>query len=188
MQAELSPFWRDIFAPNAPQHCVFVTGPRGAGKTRWVQRQIRDLAERLPGTRCAVLIAEEGRTRMEGFARDTPGVVVWRLLLPCICCPSLADLPGTLRALVAPAYPDWLFVEVPALAAAGQLAEFDRACGWPREVVVCLDGAWTNARCEQTLSPFQMALLELAGSVVPNPAACGIARYPDQPTDTLILT
>jgi G3E family GTPase len=188
MQAEPSPSWRGAFAPNNSPHCVFVTGPRGAGKTRWVQLRIRDLAEKQPGTRCAVLLTEEGRMRMEGFAHDAPGVAVRRLFVPCICCPSLADLPGTLRALVAEVCPDWLFVEVAALAAAGQLAEFDRACGWPREVVVCLDRAWTTARCEHALSPFQMVMLELADLVVPNPAAQGIARYPDQPTDTLVLT
>jgi G3E family GTPase len=158
---------------------VFVTGPRGAGKTRWLQLQIHHLAEKQPGTRCTVLLAEEGRTRMEGFAQDTPGVTVRRLLLPCTCCPALADLPGALRALVAAVRPDWLFVEVPALAAAGLVAEFARACGWPRELVVCLDRAWATARREHGLSPFQMVLLELADRVVSNPAGGGIPRGPD---------
>ncbi len=158
-----------------------MTGPRGAGKTRWLQLQIHDLAERQPGTRCTVLLAEEGRTRMEGFAQDTPGVTVRRLLLPCICCPALTDLRGVLRALVAAVRPDWFFVEVPALAAAGLVAEFDRILGWPRELVVCLDRAWVTAQRERGLSPFQMVLLELADRVVSNPAPRGIPRGLDAP-------
>jgi G3E family GTPase len=194
MQAEPSPFCREASPLDTPRHCVFVTGPRGAGKTRWLQLQIHDLAEKQSGARCAVLLAEEGRTRMEGFAQDTPDVTVRRLLLPCICCPALADLRGALRALVAAVRPDWLFVEVPALAAAGLVAEFDRILGWPRELVVCLDRAWVTAQRERGLSPFQMVLLELADRVVSNPPAGGIPRGPearlgrtDQPAATLVL-
>jgi G3E family GTPase len=179
MQAEPSPSWRETSTPNTPPHCVFVTGPRRAGKTRWLQLQIHDLSEKQSGARCAVLLAEEGRTRMDGFAQDTPGVTVRRLLLPCTCCPALADLPGALRALVAAVRPDWLFVEVPALAAAGLAAEFDRVLGWPRELVVCLDRAWATARREHGLSPFQMILLELADRVVSNPPPRGIPRGPE---------
>jgi G3E family GTPase len=167
---------------------VFVTGPRGAGKTRWLQLKIHDLAEKQPGARCAVLLAEEGRTRMEKFAQDSPGVAVRRLLLPCTCCPALAELPGALRALVAAVRPDWVFVEVPALAAAGLVAEFDRVLGWPRELVVCLDRAWATAQREHASSPFQMVLLELADRVVSNPTAGGIPRGPDQPAAALVLT
>jgi G3E family GTPase len=188
MQTEPSLFWHKTSAPTTPPHCVFVTGPRRAGKTRWLQLQIHDLSEKQPGARCAVLLAEEGRTRMDGFAQNTPGVTVRRLLLPCICCPALADLPGALCALVAAARPDWLFVEVPALAAAGLVAEFDRACGWPRKLVVCLDRVWATARREHALSLFQMVLLELADRVVSNPAGGGIPRGPDQPAAALVLT
>jgi G3E family GTPase len=173
MQVEPSPSWRETSASNPPPHCVFVTGPRGAGKTRWLQLQIHDLAEKQLGARSAVLLAEEGRTRMEKFAQDTAGVAVRRLLLPCTCCPGLADLPGALRELVAAVRPDWLFVEVPALAAAGLVANFDRALGWPRQLVVCLDRAWTTARREHGLSPFQMVLFELADRLVSNPAQGG---------------
>ncbi len=188
MQAEPSPSWRETSASNTPPHCVFVTGPRGAGKTRWLQLKIHDLAEKQPGARCAVLLAEEGRTRMEKFAQDSPGVAVRRLLLPCTCCPALAELPGALRALVAAVRPDWVFVEVPALAAAGLVAEFDRVLGWPRELVVCLDRAWATAQREHASSPFQMVLLELADRVVSNPTAGGIPRGPDQPAAALVLT
>jgi hypothetical protein len=151
-----------------PPRCVFVTGPRGSGKTRWMQLRIRELAQKPPGARCAVLLAEEGRTRMERFAQGTPGVSVRRLLLPCTCCAALADLPGALCALVASVRPNWVFIEVPALAAAGLLAEFDRNLGWPRELAVCLDRAWETARLEHALSPFHMGLLERADQVLTN--------------------
>jgi G3E family GTPase len=195
MPAEPSPFCREASLLDTPRHCVFVTGPRGAGKTRELQLQVHDLAEQQPGARCAVLLAEEGRTRMEGFAQGTPGVAVRRLLLPCTCCPALADLPGALRALVAAARPDWLFAEVPALAAAGLVAEFARACGWPRELVVCLDRVWATHQREHASSPFQMVLLELADRVVSNPARGGIPRgldmrsgRPNRPAAALVLT
>ena len=174
MQADPSPSWRETTIPNTLPHCVFVTGPRGAGKTRWLQQQIREIAVNQPDSRCAVLLAEEGRTRMEKFAKDTPGVTVRRLLLPCICCPILADLPGALRALVAAASAGSLFVEMPAMAAAGLVAEFDRVLSWPRELVVCLDRAWVKALLEQDLSPFQMVLLELADRVVASPTPGGV--------------
>jgi hypothetical protein len=162
MQAEPSPFCREASPLDTPRHCVFVTGPRGAGKTREPQLQIHDLAEQQPGARCAVLLAEEGRTRMEGFAQGTPGVAVRRLLLPCTCCPALA--------------------------AAGLVAEFERACGWPRELVVCLDRVWATHQREHASSPFQMVLLELADRVVLKPAGGGIPRGPDQPAAALVLT
>jgi hypothetical protein len=91
--------------------------------------------------------------------------------------------------------PDWLFVEVPALAAAGLAADFDRALGWPRELVVCLDQVWATHQREHALPPFQMVLLEIADRIVSNPAAGGITRgltsrpgRPDQPAATLVLT
>jgi hypothetical protein len=164
---------------GTPPHCVFVTGPRGAGKTRWLQLQIKGLAGRQPGARCAVLLAEDGRTRMEAFAQGAPEVGVRRLLLPCPCCPALAELPAALRELVAAARPDWVFLEVPAIAAAGLLAEFDRAFGWARELAVCLDRAWAAAIRENALSPFQMALLGLADRVVPVPP---VGREPPGPS------
>jgi hypothetical protein len=142
------------------------------------------------GLRCAVLLAEEGHTCMVR-ARNTTSVTVRRFPLPCTCRPALADLPGALRALTATVRPDWLFIEVPALAASGLLGEFDRALSWQREVVVCLDRAWASALQEQSLSPFHLALLELAdhvvasqmpggahqalmltGTAAPNPEAC----------------
>ena len=158
----------DTEAPAATPRCAFVTGPRGAGKTRWLQLQIRDLAREHPGAACGVLLAEEGRTRMERFSQEVPGVSVRRLLLPCMCCPGLADLPGALREMVAAVRPGWIFLEVPALAAAAFMAEFDRVLGWPRELAVCLDPGWTMALRDDSLSPFQSALLGLADRVVPS--------------------
>jgi len=158
----------EIPAIDAVPQCAFVTGPRGAGKTRWVQRQVRGVIDEHPGAHCAILLAEEGRTRMERFCKETPGVSVRRLLLPCMCCPGLADLSGVLRGLVAAVRPGWLFVEVPALAAAGLLAEFDRVVGWPRKLDVCLDSGWTLALRDSSLAPFQLALLGLADLVIPD--------------------
>ena len=174
MQAKPSPSWRATSAPKTLPHCVFVTGPRDAGKIHWLQQQIRDITVNQPDARCAVLLAEERPTRMEEFAKDNPSVTVRRILLPCICCPILADLPGALRALVAAGSTDSLFVEVPAMAAAALVAEFDCVLGWPRKLVVCLDRAWMKALQEQALSLFQMVLLELADRVVARPTPPGI--------------
>lgn len=162
------------FPQHAPPRCVFVTGPPGAGKTRWLRAQIRDAITDKPGARCTVLLSEEGRTRWERFAQSTPGLSVRRLALPCPCCPALADLPGAVHALLVAARPDWLFFEVPALAAKGILADFDRTFGWPRGVVVCLDQAWTRALQDQRLLPFHLAMLELADRVVPYPFPGGV--------------
>jgi hypothetical protein len=153
---------------DAAPRCEFVTGPRGAGKTRWVQRRIRELVDERPGAQCAVLLAEEGRTRMERFCAETPGVSARRLLLPCMCCPGLADLPGIMRELMTAIRPGWIFVEAPALAATGLMAEFDRAVGWPRKLDICLDAGWTLALRDGSLAPFQLALLGLADLVVPS--------------------
>ena len=151
----------------------FVTGPRGAGKTRWVQLRIRELAREHPGARCAVLLAEEGRTRMERFCAETPGMGARRLLLPCMCCPGLADLSGALRELMTAIRPGWIFVEAPALAATGLMAEFDRVFTWPRRLNVCLDPSWTQALRDDCLAPFQLALLSLADLVIPSPSRAG---------------
>jgi len=168
MQNEPPSAGSEIPAIDAVPRCAFVTGPRGAGKTRWVQRQVRGVIGEHSGSHCAILLAEEGRTRMERFCKETPGVSVRRLLLPCMCCPGLADLSGVLKEFVAEVQPGWLFVEVPALAAAGLLAEFDRVVGWPRKLDVCLDAGWTLALRDNSLAPFQLALLGLANLVIPD--------------------
>lgn len=161
-----------LAASLPPPRCVFVTGPRGAGKSRWLQERIRSLRREHPAAHCAVLLAEEGRTRWERFAREISGVAIQRLFLPCLCCPALADLPGAARALHAASRPEWLFLELPALAAAGLLGEFDRALGWPREVVLLLDAEWSAARRAQTLTPLHAATLALADRVLePAPPA-----------------
>ena len=110
-----------------PPQCVFVTGPRGAGKTRWVQENILKLVAAHPGLHCAVVLAEDGHTRMERFAHEVPDVAVRRVLLPCPCCPAHAYLPETIRQLTSETGADWLFVETPAVATAGLLGEFDRS-------------------------------------------------------------
>jgi hypothetical protein len=153
---------------NLPR-CVFVSGPRGGGKTRWLQERILALVAEQPGIRCAVVLAEDGRTRMERFAHDVSGVAVRRVFLPCPCCPARADLPATARQLALETNATWLFVEVPATAAAGLLAEFDRELGWPREVIVCLTEKWADL-CRRPDSPlFLSTLLARADRVVRMP-------------------
>ena len=153
--------------PARPPDCVFVVGPRGAGKTRWIQRRLLDLAAGHPDFRAAVLLAEEGRTRMERFALAHAGVAVRRLLLPCPCCPALAQLPTTVRDVVATSRAAALFIETPATAAPGLLAEFDRDPAWPRRLVVCLDAKWARLAERPDRPYFLSALLEKADEVIP---------------------
>ncbi len=182
IQAGSSTFSRE-HSDGSPPRCVFVTGPRGAGKTRWMQEHIRTLRAKQPGMRCGVVLAEEGRTRMERFAQEPPGVAVRRVYLPCPCCPALANLPGTLYQLVADARTDWVFLEVPTIAAVALLSEFDRAIGWPRQVVVCQDAAWVDAQRRHVLSPFFTNLLDLADTVVAGSATPSIPRNARLPQD-----
>jgi G3E family GTPase len=120
---------------------------------------------------------------MEGFCRENPGVSVRRLALPCMCCPGLADLSGAVRDLMEAATPDWIFVEAPALAAAGLLADFDRGHGLPRLLYVCLDPGWTLALRDDALAPFQLALIDLADLVIPNPSMIGLGLKSPDPGD-----
>ena len=171
----------DSLPAGPPPRCVFIAGPRGAGKTHWLQQHIQELVARQPGVRCAVVLAEDGHTRMERFARQVPGLAVRRVILPCPCCPALAQLPDTMRELVRDQPIDWIFVETPALAVAGLLEGFDRELGWPREVVACLDAAWEVARHRQEVPPFLIALLELADTVVAAPAPAEPGVSPGSP-------
>ena len=158
--------------------CVFVSGPPRAGKTRWLQERIRTLAAGTPPARCAVLLAEEGRTRWENFARELPPLAVHRLVLPCLCCPALANLPAAVQSLVASTGAGWLFVEVPAIAAAGVIAEFDRALGWPRQVVICTSAAWEAASRTAELPFFMSSLIALADTVVAQPPELAPGKLP----------
>lgn len=164
--------------------CVVVTGPRGAGKTRWVQERIRRLVAATPALRCGVLVAEEGRTRFERFARTIPGLVVRRVLLPCPCCPAQAFLPETVRALIAETGAELVFLELPAVAAAGLLGEFDRELGWPREVVLAFDERWERLRREGDAPPFLAALAGSADRILgPAPATARPAADAGTTTD-----
>ena len=146
---------------------MFISGPRGAGKTHWVQERILALVAAHPGIRCAVVLAEDGHTRMERFAHEVPGVAVRRVLLPCPCCPAQAGLPDAVRNLIGATGADWLFVEMPATAAAGLLGEFDRELGWTRQVVLCLDEKWERLSQRHDAPPFIAALMERADLVLP---------------------
>lgn len=149
--------------------CIIVTGPRHAGKTRWLQETIHTLRADHPSVRCAVLTAEEGATAMERFVQIVSDLTVRRLFLPCPCCPAVADLPRHARALVEESGADWLFVELPVLPAIGLIAEFDTFVHWPREVVVCLNAHWAKARRTRTLSYFQTRLVDAADRVIDTP-------------------
>jgi len=148
------------------QRCVVVTGPRGAGKTRLIQRCILRLLEQRPETVCAVVLAEEGRTRMEGFMAARPGFALRKLFLPCFCCPGRSNLAGELRALVEKVSPDWTFIEMPAIAAVGLMPELDGTVGPGSLVVVCLSEAWAAAQRENMMMPFQTALIAAASAVI----------------------
>lgn len=162
---------------NSPR-CVFVAGPRGSGKTRWLQDRLRQLVQEQPGIRCAVVLAEDGRTRMERFAHEVPGVAVRRVLLPCPCCPALAHLPTTVQDVVRETGAAWVFIEVPATAAAGLLGEFDREIGWAREVVVCLTPRWDDLRHKADAPVFLSALIERATSLVVTSPPTGAPAFP----------
>jgi Ni2+-binding GTPase involved in maturation of urease and hydrogenase len=165
-----------------PPQCVFVTGPRGAGKTRWVQENILKLVAAHPGLHCAVVLAEDGHTRMERFAHEVPDVAVRRVLLPCPCCPAHAYLPETIRQLTSETGADWLFVETPAVATAGLLGEFDRELGWPRQIVLCVDEKWERLRHRGDAPPFLATLSEHADLVVASSRPCT-----DATADNVIL-
>jgi hypothetical protein len=107
-----------------------VTGPRGAGKTRWIQSRILECLGQEPGGQCGVVRAEDGHTRMEHFAHEVPDVAVRRVRLPCPCCPARACLLDTVRELVRATTAAWIWVEASATAAAGLLRVFDRELGW----------------------------------------------------------
>ena len=157
---------QDFRASGNPPCCVFVSGPRGAGKTHWIQSRILELIAVQPGSHCGVVLAEDGHTRMEHFAHEVPGVAVRRVLLPCPCCPARAYLPDTVRELARDAGAACIWIEAPATAAAGLLREFDRELGWPRQVVLCLDPKWEQLRHRPDLPPFLTAILEEADTIV----------------------
>jgi Ni2+-binding GTPase involved in maturation of urease and hydrogenase len=146
-----------------PPQCVVVTGSRGAGKTRWLQNRLRAIREMQPAAVCGVVLVEHGRTRMEDFAANLHGVSLRQPQVRCLCCPAQIDLPGTVRRLVdeTPGL-SWIFIELPAIAAAALLADFDHAFGWPRQVVVCPGHETTDEP-----SFFFVNLLALADVVAP---------------------
>lgn len=149
--------------------CILVTGPAGTEKVRWLQETIHTLRADGLVANCAVLATPETAGEMERFARVVPRVSVRRLILPCLCCPGAAELPRRVRALAEESGADRLFVDLPVLAAAGLIAEFDALVRWPREIVVCLDAGWTAARHADSLSYFQFSLLSAADRVIDAP-------------------
>lgn len=155
-----------------PPRCVFVTGPTGPAKVRWLEEQIAQISRGTPSPGrqgCGVLLLDEGLTRTKRFANAEPAIPVRCLFMPCLCCPGVADLPRVARRFAEDNRIEVLFIEVPALAAGGLIAEFDHILRWRREVVVCLNREWDRARRTNTLSAFQTRMLALADQVVEQP-------------------
>lgn len=155
--------------PSAPR-CMIVTGPRRAGKTRWLQETVHALRAGQPSARCAVLTVKDSMIGVDRSVQNVPGGVMRRLFLPCSCCSAAVDLPRHVLALAQESGADWLFVELPVLSAINLIAEFDTLVRWPREVVVCLNADWAKARHTGTLSYFQVQLLGAADRVIEAPA------------------
>lgn len=149
-----------------PSHTVFITGPRVAAKVRWLQETIHEIRAGHSSARCAILSAESGIADLERFARVVPGVTVRRFVLPCFCCPAAAELPRHARTLAEDSRADWLFIDLPVLAAGSLIAEFDALVRWPCEFVLCVDADWGKACHAGTLSFAQIALTDMADRVV----------------------
>jgi hypothetical protein len=173
-----------------PPYCVFVTGPAGPARARWLEEQVARVVHRAASParpRCGILLLDEGLTRTKRFADAEPAIPVRCLFMPCLCCPGMADLPRVARRFAEENQIEVLFIEVPPLAAAGLIGEFDHVLRWRREVVVCLNRDWDRARRSNTLSSFQTRLLLLADQVVAQPEAA-IVPPAGAPVPTLSFT
>lgn len=159
-----TPSRSDSSPPGFPR-LTFVTGPDVADVARWL-----DAATAAGATaRCAILVcslAAPRVRRVRGGAGSEPAEELRPLVLPCLCCPSLANFPQQIRDAARETGAEHLFVALPVLAAAGLVAEFDVWAHAPREFVVHLDAAWSAARRADALSFFQFSLLAAADRVV----------------------
>lgn len=176
----------DTGSLGVPSRCTFVTGSSGPARLRWLEAHVATIRAAQPNARGAVLLADATFHVARQFAARVPGIDVQWLAMPCQCCPWLADLPRVARKFADVNRAEWIVIDVPPLAAAGLLAEFDRVLGWPRDVVVWLNREWSRARTADTLSPFQANLLALASRVVEEPPGEPPAE-PSGPAPTLSL-
>jgi len=146
-----------------PPRCLIVTGLPGSGKTLWLKRWLDSMAISTPEARCAVLIAEEGNTRLDPAAHAEHDVR--HCPVPaCLCCMDFGILTEAVKETVASGSPDWLALEIPFLLSGGFLTAFDRDLGWSRQVVVCrelktgnkgggaLKDFFFNVLCEQAVA------------------------------------
>ncbi len=157
--------------PGGVPRCAVVTGPARKETWAWIERKLRSVREEQHGARLALLAADADIGQLRAIARSYAPVEIRRLMVPCACCPALTNLPSDAQELVDEFKPDWLIIELPALAATALLAHFDSALHWPREFVVCLDDRWAAARRDDQLTWFQSQLLQSADRVAePNPA------------------
>lgn len=172
-------------ASGHPPRYVIVTGPRGAGKTRWIREQMRAVFAGQAEARCAVLVAEQGRTRFESGEGDSR-VVIRPFGLPCVCCLNFASLMEAARGLAGDSGAEHVFLELPALVA-GFFVAGNEPAGWgTAQLVVVCDRSWTAAGQAGALSPFQASLMAGASRVVyPLPEAA--AAPASVAVDTLAL-
>ncbi len=91
--------------PLAAIPTLLVVGRAGAGKTTLIQALLR---ERPPGEGWAVLLNEEGRTRL--LAAE--GVAVARALGGCLCCTAQVGMRVALTRLLREVRPARLFIEL----------------------------------------------------------------------------
>lgn len=151
--------------------CVVVAGPARKETWAWIERKLHSVREAYPAARLALLAADADIGQLRAIARTYAPIEIRRLMVPCACCPALTNLPSDAKELVDEFKPDWLIVELPALAATALLAHFDAALHWPREFVVCLDDRWAAARRDDLLTWFQSQLLQGADMVVQSESA-----------------
>lgn len=145
--------------------CFVVTGPVRDVTWAWLEGNLRSARETQPGCRIALLAADAPIGQLRRIAEELAPIEIRRLMVPCACCPALSDLPSEAKELVDETKPDWLIIELPAMAATALLAHFDAALKWPREFVVCMDEKWEEARRNEQLTWFQAQLLNSADRV-----------------------
>jgi len=149
--------------------CCVVTGPVGAGKTRWLQEELAraetSFGERPP----AVLLAEFGRTALRSRTHPLSDITVHEFKPSCLCCQFDVRLTDALRELARTTGCQELYIEVPALFTAAMVGALDYALQWPRRLVLCPGKAWIAAQDAGEPTFFQSQLMGMADSVFSAP-------------------
>jgi hypothetical protein len=148
-----------------------VTGPIGAGKTRWLQKELARTTNSLAESHPAVLLAEFGRTALRSGLHPLSGILVHEFRPSCLCCQFESRLTEALRELARASACQQLYIEVPAIFTAAMIGALDYSLLWPRRLVLCLGKAWTEARDADEPTYFQSQLTGMADSVIPASAS-----------------